>query len=209
MKHLFIVAHPDDETFNCGGTILKLLEDKQQVYILCMTDGSTTGNGKANLIKKIYFNCQVMTRDYEDQLLDDISQIQINEEISDVVRNVEPDYVYTHSVKDLNLDHRIVAESVMVATRPTPDSSIKGLYAFGNIDDYSFSQFGEFHKNHFVSLKSIDVATKIANCSYYSDDIKEYPHPRCKENIRIRDAYVGSLCGKQFAEVYETIYSID
>ena len=39
MKIFVIAAHPDDETFGCGGTLLKHAENNDQIYILFFTDG--------------------------------------------------------------------------------------------------------------------------------------------------------------------------
>ena len=210
MKTILIVtSHPDDEVFSMGGSILKFLKEGHKVHIHCMTGGETTGDNKENIIKELYPDCDVIMYDFPDQQLDTVDTLKLNKTISDVVSIISPDYVFTHTIKDLNKDHRIVAESVMIATRPTPDNSIKGVYTFGNIDDYSFNQFGNFNKNMFISFDKEIANKKIKKCLKYIDDIKQDCNPRSKENIKIRDAYIGSLCGKPFAEAFEIIYSID
>ncbi len=209
MNYLFVVAHPDDESVNCGGSILKFLKEGHKVHIHCMTGGETTGTNKKNIIKDLYPECNVIIEDFPDQQLDTVDTLLLNKTIADVIDSIKPDYVYTHTNKDLNKDHRIISSCVLIATRPTPDNNIKGVYTFGNIDDYSFNQFGNFNKNMFVSFDKEIANKKIEKCLKYIDDIKQDCHPRSKENIKIRDAYIGSLCGKPFAEAFETIYSID
>ena len=34
MKIFVIAAHPDDETFGCGGTLLKHAENNDKIYLL-------------------------------------------------------------------------------------------------------------------------------------------------------------------------------
>ena len=47
-----IVAHPDDETIGCGGTILKLLAAKKKVNLLTLSDGISS-RSISNKSKKI------------------------------------------------------------------------------------------------------------------------------------------------------------
>ena len=38
-KKVFVIAHPDDETIGCGGTIKKHRKNNDKVYVLFMTNG--------------------------------------------------------------------------------------------------------------------------------------------------------------------------
>ena len=49
-KILVIAAHPDDELLGCGGTILKHVDNNDDVYVIFMTDG-VSARGK-NYLKK-------------------------------------------------------------------------------------------------------------------------------------------------------------
>lgn len=46
MKRLLLVfAHPDDESFSCGGTVAKYVEDGWHVDLICATRGEKAGDG--------------------------------------------------------------------------------------------------------------------------------------------------------------------
>ena len=54
----FIVAHPDDETIGCGGTILKKIAERNNVSLLVLSNGiSSRSKNKKDLsfrIKNFY-----------------------------------------------------------------------------------------------------------------------------------------------------------
>ena len=50
--------------------------------------------------------------------MDNIILLEIVKEIESVISYTKPDIIYTHSAKDLNIDHRITLEATLVATRP-------------------------------------------------------------------------------------------
>lgn len=52
MKTLFIFAHPDDETFSSGGTILKLTSNKNIVNLICATKGEAGEPGNPPITDK-------------------------------------------------------------------------------------------------------------------------------------------------------------
>ena len=53
-KILVVVAHPDDETFGCGGTIAKFSQLGFEVYAVFFSDGETSRNIKSISKKLIY-----------------------------------------------------------------------------------------------------------------------------------------------------------
>ena len=53
-----------------------------------------------------------------DQKLDKYPIIEIIKKVEKIKNLVNPDIIYTHHYSDLNKDHRITTESVMVAFRP-------------------------------------------------------------------------------------------
>ena len=47
-KILVICAHPDDEVLGCGGTLLKHKSKKDQINLLYVFEGCSTGRNKIN-----------------------------------------------------------------------------------------------------------------------------------------------------------------
>ena len=53
---LVCVAHPDDETIGCGGTIAKHLKNGDKVFCVSMTDGVSSRDNfkKKDILKRNY-----------------------------------------------------------------------------------------------------------------------------------------------------------
>ena len=49
---------------------------------------------------------------------------------------------------------------------------------------------------------------KIRAFEQYETEIREYPHPRSKEGIRILAQYRGLECGKKFSEAFILVRKI-
>lgn len=134
-KVLCVVAHADDEILMCGGTLAKHIEAGDEVSIIVVTD-NTLRHGRdsdENHMKEagkvlgvnIYkvFNCYL-----GDQMLDSIPLTKIINSISVFIPE-QPDIIYTHSLSDLNRDHRIVTEAILVMYRTVEtDIEIYGGY---------------------------------------------------------------------------------
>jgi len=148
MNILIIAPHPDDEVLGCGGTIAKHSERSDEVYLCIVTKAYTPDWSeefiknrpkevdKANkilAIKKTYF------LDYPTVKLDTIPQRVLNESISKVVNEVNPDIVYIPHKGDLNKDHRLVFETSLVATRPG-NHKIKRILSYETLSETEWGQ---------------------------------------------------------------------
>ena len=50
--NLIISAHPDDEIIGMGGTLVKKIKNKEEVYILYVSDGESSRNYKKDMLLK-------------------------------------------------------------------------------------------------------------------------------------------------------------
>jgi LmbE family N-acetylglucosaminyl deacetylase len=128
---LFIVAHRDDETFGCGGTIAKLIKSNYKIFAISMTDGISSRNKPKSIeIKNRYKNSLKASKilefewldkfsgNFQDNKMDNSSILDVIKVIEKVKKHVNPVFVYTHFPDDLNIDHQIVAKATMTAFRP-------------------------------------------------------------------------------------------
>jgi len=120
MNILAIGAHPDDIEYGCGGTLLKYAKKGHNIYLLIMTQGHMGGDPDVRKkeqeavseilpVKKIFWGGFVDTKI-------PTSKDTINK-IEGVIDEVRPDEVYVNYNEDTHQDHRVVAKSVMSATR--------------------------------------------------------------------------------------------
>lgn len=216
MKVLVIAAHPDDEVVGAGGTILKHCQHGDEVYLCIVTKAYTPewseevikekrkeaiAASKILRIKKTYF-CDLPT-----VMLDTIPQKNLNEHISKVVKEVQPDIVYTTNKGDLHIDHRLVFESTMVAIRPASSTSIKRVLSYETPTLTPLFPESVFLPNVYVDISNT-LKFKIKAMSVYKTELREYPHPRSLKGISIHAKKRGLEIGVDAAEAFALIREI-
>ncbi|MFC6752619.1 PIG-L deacetylase family protein [Halorubrum tibetense] len=210
---LVIGAHPDDEVLGAGGTIAKHANSGDDVHILIVTEGTTHQYGDTELIeekKKQAKLCAdtlgastVHFGDLPDMKLDQIPHVEVNSVIEGVCCEVNPDIVYTHSRREVNLDHLAVHESTVVATRPGSGVSTVLTYETPSSTDFATDIDG-FNPTLFTEIEEyLDVKTDAFNC--YETEVREYPHPRSTESIRSIAKARGAASGCRAAEAFDIL----
>ena len=135
MKILFVVAHPDDEVYGPYGTIARMVQEGNEVMVLCLCTGKRPNANQEvskNRIKTFISNCQNLNVKYELWDNDDLD-LTLNETAHKLTKFIDlnkPEIVYTHNISDINHDHQIAAEATMIACRPKPECSVNELYFF-------------------------------------------------------------------------------
>jgi len=219
-KALIIVAHPDDEVIGVGGTILKLREEYgYDVHIEFMTtkkfDKKWESVEAVSEILETSYNVPSWST-YGELLypltLDGEPITNLVDYIEPIIKEHNPEVIFTHHIGDLNQDHRAVAEAVMIATRPYPGQVVKRLYSFDTASstEWSFGEFNKFEPNVFMDI-SIYVNIKHKALEIYKEEIKdlEFPHPRSIESIEMNNKLKGSVVGLSSVETFRLIRSID
>lgn len=221
-KILIIAAHPDDEVLGCGGTIAKYSKDRE-VYVLILGEGVSSRYQKKEEapreeLDKIKEQSRKASQvlgvkesfflDLPDQRFDTVSFLDIVKKIENIIQTLRPEVIYTHSSRDLNLDHRITFEAVLTATRPTGDFLVKELYSFEVLSstEWSFQKVnGSFSPNFFEEISFLDISKKIESLKIYEGEIRKFPHPRSEEAILSLAKTRGSSVGLNYAEAFELI----
>jgi LmbE family N-acetylglucosaminyl deacetylase len=141
--------------------------------------------------------------DLPDNQFDIIGVLNITKQIERFIESVEPEVVYTHAAADLNIDHRLTHQAVLTACRPLPGATVKEIYAF---EVLSSTEWGTgFHPNLYVPLTEAQLQAKLDALACYATEMREFPHPRSPEAIRVLAALRGSQCGHARAEAFEVI----
>ena len=217
---LAIVAHPDDESYGCGGTLLTRHAD-DEVHIIVLADGERSGNrdqreAHQSLVQTRRKMAQaagaVLKIDefhflgYSDQELDRYPLLELVRAVSSISDQIQPEVVYLHSQADLNLDHRIAGQAALTALRPVPESKVIEMFAFevpGSA--WSTAQIGRtFVPQYFVDIsQTIEEKKKALSC--YASEIRSTPHPHSLEMVETAAGRNGSLCGRSYAESFEVV----
>lgn len=218
---LVIAAHPDDEVLGMGGTIAKLTSQGKEVHLLIVTDGSTSQyKGSENIGEILYSKKQetkkssdilgiksIMYGMLPDMKLDVTPHIDVNQVIEKAIDFIKPDTVFTHFWGDVNMDHRCVYNSTMVAVRPVKSQCVKEIYCYSVPSSTEWSPATTptiFMPNLFVDI-SKEAQMKYKAMLAYKTEIREYPHPRSVEYLKKDDEATGLRIGIKAAESFVMI----
>lgn len=222
MATLVIGAHPDDEVLGVGGTISKLIDkENEPIYVLIITDGSSTQyKGDAEKRKQknaeLQNSCSILGiaefvhGNFPDMQLDNVPHSEINDFISKHITKWKPNVVYTH-FPDINMDHKRIFESTIVATRPIQGSVVKKLilYPTPSATEWSIPiENNGFNANEYVGLEERYINKKIEAFRAYKTEIRSAPHPRSIETIKCFAQASGAKVGYSYAEEFMVIRNI-
>lgn len=209
MKILIVSAHPDDEILGVGGTISKHIENHDEVYVCMVTKAHEPMWTKEYMEQKIIEQKNVdrllgirkrYNLDLPTTKLNVLAHGELNKNIIDIVDEINPDIIYTHFENDLNYDHTIIFRACMVAARPP--KKIRLLC----YETLSETEWGSkvFSPNFWVDITQF-IDKKIKAFEIYKSEIKEYPHPRSLEGIRISAKKRGTEVCTKYAEAFMLI----
>ena len=224
MKILVIAAHPDDEVLGCGGTIARLSQDCD-IYTLILGEGITSRDisdeekkeelnelkKQLNEANKILGAKKVFFEDFPDNRFDTVPLLDIIKSIEKVIQKIKPDGIFTHHCRDLNIDHQITHKAVLTAVRPIGDYSVKKILSFEVLSSTEWNYQNQ--NNVFIPNTYIDISEtlnkKLEAMEWYKTEIRDYPHPRSLEGIKILAKKRGLEVGLKYAEAFNLIRSVE
>ena len=217
---LVLAAHPDDEVLGMGGTIAVHADRGDEVRIVVVTDGSSTqypGDAEIRARKEdeaLRAAAELGVTDYvhldlPDMRLDTIPHVEVNRVVEEHVRDFTPARVYTPH-PDVNRDHRVLFDSVAVATRPTPGQPVRRLFTYAptSSTEWTPPSLNWFVPNWFVDVTDT-LDRKLASFAHYRTEARDYPHPRSERAIRAAAEFYGASCGCVAAEPFVLVRSLD
>lgn len=212
-KILVVAPHPDDEMIGVGGTIIKNIENGNEVFICVVTKG-THPLFDEETVKKTREECktchdflgikETFFLDFPAAMLETVPRIDLNNSLLKVVEQVKPDVVFIPHHGDMQKDHQIVSDAMMVVLRP------KYFFAPKQILEYEvLSETGwnipncqnEFIPNVFIDVSNF-LEDKINACSFYKSQMSLFPSTRSLKAIEYLARYRGSLMHLSAAEAF-------
>ncbi len=225
MNILVIAAHPDDEVLGCGGTMARLAQEGNQVYIAILGEGITSRyhdrtEADKSLIEALHQRSQAVANlvgakdlfmfNLPDNRFDTVPLLDVVKIIEGLIEKLKPQTIYTQHGGDLNVDHNVVYRATLTATRPMVGQSVKTIYSYevASSTEWAFQKFAPlFSPSTFFNI-STTLETKVQAMQLYESEARSYPHPRSPEALRAIAQRWGSVVGLPAAEAFEVVRDI-
>ena len=202
MRILILAPHTDDGEFGCGGTIAKLIENRNEVHYIAFSSCELSvpdGFPKDVLIKEVTQatrilgipgpNLQVLH--FPVRSFDKFRQ-EILEEIVKLQRTLNPDLVFLPSMNDLHQDHQIIANEGIRAFKKT--SVFAYEMPWNNIS---------FSTQAFIHLEEKHLQKKMEALSMYKSQLhRPYASEAFVKGLAVTR---GTAAGVQYAEAFEVV----
>ena len=221
MKALVIAPHPDDEVFGVGGTIARLVAGGAEVYVAIVTKARESmfpreliEQGRAEALKAHEYlgvKKTIFMDKFPAALLDTIPRAELNRAFEELLDNITPDIVFIPFIGDVQLDHRIVFESVMAASRPNGRVIPNRIYAYETLSETNWNApllSPTFAPNVFIDISDY-LETKIKAVQIYQSQLQQFPNERSVEAVRTLAMHRGATMGFRAVEAFILIRALN
>lgn len=217
---LVVAAHPDDEILGCGGTIARHADAGDDVHVVIMAEGITSRNQTRNIdthrhelerlgdiardANRLLGATSVTLHGLPDNRLDSVDRLDVTKLIEEELARLRPSVVYTHHAGDLNIDHRVVHDSVVTACRPLPGSSVRTLAFFevpSSTEWQTPASGSVFAPNWFTDITET-LPAKLKALRVYRSEMRPWPHPRSLKAVEHLAHWRGASNGIHAAEAF-------
>ena len=150
--------------------------------------------------------------DFPDNRFDTVALLDIIKVIEIEKKKFQPDVIFTHHGGDVNIDHQRTFEAVMTSCRPMENENVNTIITFetpSGTEWRASSDPKHFIPNLFFSVKKDNLESKIKGMESYEFEKREYPHPRSPKALKIQAQRWGVAIGKEYAEAFQVIRSIN
>lgn len=205
MKYLLLAPHTDDIELGCGGTLLKLLEEGNEVHWVVFStaeDSVPSGMpldtlekeflsvaGSLGLSENQYEVCSYPVRNF------DLHRQEILELLVSIRREIKPDVVIGPSLHDVHQDHQVIANEMVRAFKTS--ASILCYELPWNHTEFENQCFSKLDSNFIegkIKLLANYQSQMAMNRSYFSAEfIKGWAKMR------------GIQCNSEYAESFEVV----
>lgn len=216
-RALCIAAHPDDEVLGAGATMAVLAERGCEVHVLVLGEGvgsrypddARPDEEVAQVARELREAAAIIGAtphhlDLPDNRFDRLDMLDVVHQVERFKRELEPDLVFTHHAGDLNVDHGVVAIAVLTAFRPLPGERPVTLLAFDTLSstEWNVPTGGATFAPNWFEDAAAGLQRKLDAMAAYRHELREWPHPRSLEGVRVAAQRWGMTVGLEAAEPF-------
>lgn len=215
---LIIAPHPDDESLSSGGTILKLIKNKINVSCLVVSGHLpplyTTKQFEITKLESIkaFEKYKIKNHKFLEipaTQVKDVDTAVLNKLIHDYIFKVKADLILI-PFPDRHIDHRIIFDSSLVASRPNTKFYPKIILAYETLSETHWNAPSiepNFCPNYFINIDKY-INKKLKILSIYKSQISKN-NSRSLDAIKALAKFRGSQNGCNFAEAFQLIRYLD
>ena len=219
-KRVMVVApHPDDETLGVGGTIAKYSTQGADIFVLIVSghlpplysrkDYDKTVHEAQSAFKLLGVS-QSEFLEIPATMINSKPLHKVNGRISKIINDFKPHIVFC-PYPDRHIDHRLIFDSVMVATRPVGiGRDIEILAAYETLSETHWN--APHIEPNFTPNWVVDITEQIDNkldaLSCYKSQISDFPGPRSIEAVEALAKFRGTQAGFGYGEGFHVIRMI-
>ena len=212
-RTLVIAPHPDDEVLGAGGTMAKLSESGHEVFVAVITVGKPPAYS-AEYVARVRAEAasahdllgvkEAIWLEQPAAGLSEVKNAVLNSAIGDVVQHVAPQTILVPFPGDIHVDHQLVFQSVLVASRPHQAVYPRTIMAYETLSETNWN--APYITPPFVPNVYLDISNhlerKIAAMRKFSSQLRSSPHERSVESLRSLAVMRGATVHREAAESF-------
>jgi LmbE family N-acetylglucosaminyl deacetylase len=215
MKRIVVVApHADDETFGCGGTLLKHKYAGDEINWLIFTRlDEKSGFSQEHIasrrqaveeVRREFGFRDVAEFAFPSIYVDTYAMGELVATVSKYITRVEAEVLYVPYPGDIHSDHAVTFDAVAACTKWFRYPSVKRVLAYETLSETDFAinpDANGFRPNTFVDITPY-LERKVELTKIYASEMGSFPFPRSEKALRALAAVRGIAVGCEAAEAF-------
>jgi LmbE family N-acetylglucosaminyl deacetylase len=212
-RTLVIAPHPDDEVLGAGGTIARLVGSGQDVVVAIVTTGQPPDFAAEDVARvqretesahKLLGVRETVWLGLPAARLAETPRHQLNAALRKLVVDVRPHTIFTPFLGDIHIDHQLVFEATMVASRPHQSEFPARILAYETLSETNWNApllTPAFIPNVFIDITAT-LELKLQAMQRFGSQLREAPHERSLNALRALATLRGATVHCPAAEAF-------
>jgi N-acetylglucosamine malate deacetylase 1 len=215
-RWLVIAPHPDDEVLGCGGTMARVADEGGEVHVAVVTRGQppafdeemiTRVRAEAGAAHRHLAVRQTHWLDLPAAQLFETPHSKLNDAITRLVHDLNPDTLLIPFVGDVHMDHQLIFTSSLVAARPHQATYPRKILAYETVSETNWNAphvTASFVPNVYVDIEQT-LERKLKAAAMFGSQMRAFPHERSLETLRALATVRGTAVHRPAAEAFVLI----
>jgi LmbE family N-acetylglucosaminyl deacetylase len=214
MKVLVIAVHPDDETLGCGGTLLKLAANGDEIHWMLVTsmhapeftpEQAAGQEARVAAVQRAFPFRSLHWLKLPTLRLDTLPMAGLVAAMRKPIEDLRPDLVIIPNPTDAHSDHRVAAQAALAVLKSfyLPALGVRKVMAMETLSETeAAAPLGAgFRPQVFVDITG-SFARKQEILGLYTEELHPDPLPRGPSSVQALARHRGATIGTTYAEAF-------